>query len=114
MTAELPPALEDGEVIGLGVDVFLEGGDDSDYQLFADGGSDGWHAYFQTPRGFVAFPGSFAIGGRRIEFVVPWGSMGTPPRGEVRVFLDWSRARPVLNAAGSDYAPDRGRRAWAR
>jgi hypothetical protein len=95
-------------VLWLGIDL-LEGADgESAYQVFVDGGSDGWRAYLQTPEGFVSYPGSFGIGGDRIELRVPWEALGDPAGGPVDAFLDWSRARPLLNAASRDRAPDRG------
>lgn len=107
--AEVPAQLDTGEVMGLGVDLYRSGGTESDYQLFADGGSDGWRAYLQTPEGFVQYPGSFRMGGTTIEFEVPWSSIGGEPPLEVSVFLDWSKERVALNASSSDRLPDRGR-----
>lgn len=106
--ADLPVPPEDGEVIGLGVDLLEDEEGESRYQLFADGGGDGWFAYLQTPRGFVEFPGEFRVGGTVLEFVIPWDSIGSPARGPFSGFLDWSRERPVANAVASDRAPDSG------
>ncbi|MFP5310130.1 MAG: hypothetical protein ACLGIR_11210 [Actinomycetes bacterium] len=112
--AALPSTPAQGEVIGLGVDLLAAGDGESAYQLFVDGGSDGWRAYLQTPRGFVDFPGTFALGGTRIEVRVPWSALGDPVGGPVSAFLDWSLARPVLNAASRDRAPDRGSATFRR
>lgn len=114
VVAALPATLQDGEVIGLGVNLFTSSEDESDYQLFADGGSDGWRAYLQTPEGFVDYPGTFALGGRRLVFQVPWTAVGAPARAEVTAFLDWSQRRPVVNAASSDRAPDDDRAPFSR
>lgn len=107
---DVPPRLEEGEVVGLGVDLLRGSDGESRYQLYADGGVDGWAAYLQTPDGFVAYPGTFAIGGRRFEFVVPWSALGDPTDGPAAVFLDWSRRAIVgaLNPSSGDRAPDAG------
>lgn len=103
-----PTPLADGEVIGIGVDLLDHGDGESAYQLFADGGADGWLAYLQTPDGFVSYPGEFRVGGAVVEFVVPWNAIGSPARGPFGGFLDWSRARLLSNAAAGDRAPDGG------
>lgn len=105
----VPERLADGEVIGLGIDLYHDAdATESDHQVFAEGGVDGWFAWRQTPRGFEEYQGTFTLDGTRLVFEVPWAAIGGAG-GEVSVFLDWSEARPVLNAAGSDRAPDRGR-----
>lgn len=109
VAGDLPARLGDGEVMGIGVDLFAGDGRESDHQLFADGGSDGWRAFLQTPEGFVAYPGSFGMGGRRLVFEVPWSAVGGRGEREASVFLDWSRERLPLNAQSFDRAPDRGR-----
>lgn len=110
LAADVPARLEDGEVVGLGVDLLRDSDGESRYQLFADGGSDGWRAWLQTPDGFVPYPGTFAIGGRRVEFTVPWSAIGDPASGPARVFLDWSGPglAGVTRAASEDRAPDDG------
>lgn len=108
VAATLPTPPDDPEVIGLGVDLLEQDSGESAYQLFADGGSDGWFAYLQTPEGFVEYPGQFRVGGAVVEFVIPWEAIGSPTRGPFSGFLDWSRERPVANAAASDRAPDSG------
>ncbi len=102
----LPTSPADGEVIGIGVDLLRRDGGESTYQLYADGGADGWFAYLQTPDGFVAYPGSLRVDGATITFVVPWRAVGTPLDGPFRGFVDWSRTRPIRNAAAEDRAPD--------
>jgi len=106
--APFPNRLADGEVMGLGVDLFRGAGTESDYQVFADGSSEGWFAYLQTPQGFVSFPGSFLIGGRRMVFEVPWQALGRIRAGRVSAFLDWSKRAVPLNQVGQDRAPDSG------
>ena len=103
-----PPA--SGEVIGIGVDLYKDAeATESDYQLFADGGDDGWFAYLQTPQGFVEYPGSFRLGGGRLVFQVPLASIGGLSAKAADCFLDWSQAGTVVNAAASDRAPNTGR-----
>jgi hypothetical protein len=109
VAGDVPARLQDGEVVGLGIDLYSSGGEESDHQLFADGGSDGWRAFLHTPEGFVAYPGTFGMGGRRLVFEVPWAAVGGRVDQEASVFLDWSRQRLPLNATGNDRAPDRGR-----
>ena len=112
--SDLPLPPEDGEVIGLGVDLLENEEGESVYQLFADGGGDGWLAYLQTPRGFVEYPGEFRVGGNVVEFVIPWEAIGSPTRGSFSGFLDWSRRRPVANAVANDRAPDSGNGSFER
>ena len=109
-----PEVLDEGEVVGIGVDLFRPGAGESGYQLFVDGGSDGWRAYLQTPEGFVAYPGTFSRGGSRLELRVPWTAVGDPAEAEVRTFLDWSKRALVTNLVARDDVPDGGRVAVRR
>jgi hypothetical protein len=104
----IPGRLGEGEVMGVGLDIFHGDTSESAYQLFADGGSDGWYAYLHTPEGIVQYPGTFAIGGGRLEFSVTWSSLGDLRQGRFSAFADWSRDDPVVNAFSEDLAPDSG------
>jgi hypothetical protein len=105
----LPARLDEGEVMGVGIDIFRSDAAESDYQLFADGGSDGWFAYLHTPEGFVKYPGSFSIGGSRMVFEVPWSALGGGPKGSFSSFLDWSGPGAVaVSPSSQDFAPDSG------
>jgi hypothetical protein len=97
--ATVPARLAPGEVVGLGIDVFRGAGVESDHQVFLDGGADGWRAYLQTPRGFVRFPGSFALRGTALEVTLPWSALGGRDAFSASAFLDWSDGR---GASGSD------------
>lgn len=108
VNGDIPGALADGEVQGIGVDFYRSNDDESDYQLFADGGYKGWRAFLQTPKGLVPYPGSFAVGGQGLVFEVPWSSLGGAKTAGVSMFLDWSAESPVLNKAGSDHVPANG------
>lgn len=108
LAGTIPGQLGDGEVMGVGVDIYRGDTSESAYQLFADGGSDGWYAYLQTPDGIIEYPGTFAIGGGRLEFSVPWASLGDLRQGLFSAFADWSRTRPALNEVSEDFAPDSG------
>lgn len=109
VTSALPATLADQEVMGVGVDFFRSGSTESDYQLFADGGSDGWRAFLQTPDGFVAFPGDFRLSADTIQFEVPWSSLGGPPTGSVRAFVDWGKPTVGgLITRTHDLVPDSG------
>lgn len=110
----LPPALGEDEVVGIGVDLLREDDGESRYQLFVDGGSDGWYAYFQRHDGFMAFPGSFSLGGFRIVLTIPAEVIGNPVEGEWRSFLDWSGKGLVLRPVAYDRAPEEGWHAFRR
>ena len=114
LAADLPGRLPAGEVMGVGVDLYTGGATESDYQLFADGSSEGWLAYLQGPNGFVRYPGSFLVGGRRMVFELPWSSLGNLRLGRFGAFADWSRRATPLNTAGQDHAPDGGTAAFRR
>jgi hypothetical protein len=103
----LPASFPTGEVEGIGLDVYRSGGTESDYQVFLDGGS-GWRAFLQTPRGFVAFPGTLRVGDRSLVLEVPWSSIGGRSAFELGTFADWSREGTLVNDSASDTAPDRG------
>lgn len=110
VAATLPTTPVDGEVIGIGLDFYRNAdADESDYQLFVDGGSDGWFAYLHTPTGFVEYPGSFRLGGARLVFQVPMESLGGLTATQASGFLDWTRSGAVVNSAASDQAPNSGR-----
>lgn len=89
----IPGALGDGEVQGVGVDLFRLSRDESDFQVFLDGGTHGWRAFLQTPRGFVEFPGALAVDGRTLVAVLPWASIGGRQDAQVSAFSDWSDGR---------------------
>lgn len=96
--------------MGIGIDFYRNAdGVESDYQLFVDGGSDGWFAYLHTPSGFVDYPGSFRLGGGRLVFQVPMESLDGLTATQTSGFLDWSRSGAVVNSASSDAAPNSGR-----
>jgi hypothetical protein len=107
----LPDRLAEGEVIGVGFDVFRTSGRESDYQLFADGGSEGWFAYLQTPTGFVEYPGSLQVGGDRIVFTVPWDAIGGVAAASFSLFFDYSNDSGSRSIASADRAPDGDRAA---
>lgn len=113
---DVPTRLAAEETMGVGVDFFRGATQiESDYQLFADGQPEGWFAYLQTPKGFVRFPGRFGIGGRRLEFVVPWSAIGSPSsRGYFSAFADWSRDEAPVNRFGEDHVPNLGKASFTR
>jgi hypothetical protein len=113
----VPRVAEPADTIGIGVDLYPPGtGRESDYQLFADGEPDGWFAYLQTPRGFVHYPGTFAVTGNRLVFTVPLTSVGSPDTGRVSAFADWSRRSSSVtgNPSSNDYAPTLGTTSYSR
>ena len=105
----IPRALADGEVQGLGIDFYRSDDRESDFQLFLDGGSDGWLAYIHRPSGVEEYPGRFAVGGRVFVLTLPWSALGGARQASVSMFIDWSQERTVLNAVGNDRAPEDGR-----
>ena len=101
----IPGALADGEVQGVGVDLFRLSRDESDFQVFLDGGTHGWRAFLQTPRGFVKFPGTLAVDGRTLVAVLPWASVGGRQDAQVSAFSDWSNGRGGTSVDAVDRGP---------
>jgi hypothetical protein len=118
MSAALPARPASRESLGIGVDLFRQVTQaESDYQLFADGGPDGWFAYLQTPRGFVRYPGTFALNGAQLAFTVPLSSLGSPSKGAFSAFADWTQggqAGLTGNPSSHDEAPTLGKQAYSR
>ena len=109
VAGDIPDALTEGEVQGIGVDFYRTDGTESDYQLFVDGDDGGWRAFLQTPDGIVQYPGSFGVGGRVFVFELPWSSLGGRKAADVDLFIDWSKRKSPLNDSGNDRAPQDGR-----
>jgi hypothetical protein len=105
LAGAVPARLADREVQGVGIDLFRSGSDESDYQVFLDGGGHGWRAFLRSPDGFVEFPGSFTVRGRDLRVVVPWSSLGGRADAEVSVFSDWSSGVGRLSADGTPRVP---------
>lgn len=104
----LPAALAPGEVEGFGVDLFRGVGLESAYQVFVDGGSDGWRAYFQRGNDFVLYPGTFRLGGSRLEFVVPLSAFADGDPERASAFADWSQDTDAGKRNSEDLLPDLG------
>lgn len=104
----LPAALAAGEVEGFGVDLFRGLGLESAYQVFVDGGSDGWRAYFQRGNDFVLYPGTFRLGGSRLEFVVPLSAFADGDPERASAFADWSRDTDAGKRNSEDLHPEFG------
>jgi hypothetical protein len=107
VAGRLPASLPNGEVEGIGLDLFRGGGNESDYQLFLDCG-DGWRAFLQTPRGFIAFPGTLTVRDQSLVVEVPWSSIGGRSSVGLSAFADWSRDGTLVNDSSQDAAPNRG------
>ena len=113
----IPRTTDPADTVGIGVDLYPPGtGRESDYQLFADGEPDGWFAYLDTPRGFVRYPGSFTNTGDRLVFTVPLSAVGSPHRGRVSAFADWSRKASGVtgNKSSNDFTPTLGTTSYSR
>lgn len=108
MGGNVPTDLGDDEVAGIGIDIFRSDSTESDYQVFLEGGPDGWRAYLQTPTGFPKFPGSFTISGRGLHVDLNWSALGGARGGRASAFADWSSAGVVPDSS-EDFAPDSGR-----
>lgn len=108
VAGDLPASLATGEVEGIGVDLYRGLGLESAYQVFVDGGSDGWRAFFQRGTEFVAYPGTFRQGGGRLELVVPLDAFtdGAPERASA--FADWSRRTDAGTRNSEDLLPELG------
>lgn len=106
VAGDIPQALNEGEVQGIGVDFYRSNDKESDYQLFVDGDDEGWRAYLHTPNGIVDYPGSFGIGGRVFVLELPWSALGGRKPADVNMFIDWSQRDTPLNKAGNDRAPN--------
>jgi hypothetical protein len=107
LAAPVPARLADGEVMGVGVDVFKGATAESDYQLFADGGASGWFGYLQTGNEVVRYPGTLDVSGSQLIFTCPWSALGDVRRAGIDVFVDWSR-RGAVGLASSDRVPNAG------
>ena len=106
---DVPQRLPEDEVQGAGIDLYRTSGDESAYQVFIDGSSEGWYAYFYTPKGFKKYPGTFGLGGRVMVFEVPWGAMNLPDEIRFSAFCDWTRnTTGVVNLFAEDHAPEEG------
>lgn len=109
LAGRVPARLPDGEVVGIGIDVFRANTRESDYQVFLDGGADGWRAFLHTPEGLARFPGTLAVSGRQLISEMPWSSLGGRASGRVSAFADWS-AQGAVNPSSHDILPDAGTR----
>jgi hypothetical protein len=105
LAGTVPGRLADGEVQGVGVDLFRTREDESDFQVFLDGGSDGWRGYLQTPRGFVRYPGTLSVDGRMLVTVIPWASLGGRSGAQASAFADWSDDGGRSSADAVDRGP---------
>ena len=108
MGGNLPAALAAGEVEGIGVDLFRGLGLESTYQVFVDGGSDGWRAFFQRGTEFVQYPGTFRLGGGKLELVVPLSAFADGEPERASTFADWSERTGSGNRNSEDHLPELG------
>lgn len=107
LRSTIPATLPSDETMGVGVDLYKSVGEiESDYQVFADGEPSGWYAYLDTPNGKVRYPGTFGLGGNRMQFTLPWSALGGMSGGYFAGFADWTRAATPANLSGEDHAPD--------
>ena len=115
MAGALPDRVPAGQTFGVGVDLFRTLTQvESDYQLFLDGGSDGWFAYLSSGKSYVRYPGTLGIGEARIVFTVPWSSIGDRSSGRFSAFADWAKARAGDNEFSEDHAPGLGHAEYQR
>lgn len=106
MAGPLPSRVTDNETFGAGVDFFRSlTQNESDYQVFVDGSPDGWFAYLHDGERYLRYPGSFALGGNRLVFTLPWSALGNRRNGRFSAFADWTRQAPGDNPFSEDHAP---------
>ncbi|HVF12419.1 MAG TPA: hypothetical protein VNA87_04965 [Actinomycetota bacterium] len=105
---DLPPKIPEQEVMGVGVDFFFTGASESDYQVFLDGGPNGWFAHFQTPQGYAQFPGTLTLGGNRAIVELDWGALGGASSGTISNFVDWSKEGLIINEVSRDFISGAG------
>lgn len=112
---EFPSPFPDDEVMGVGVDLFIDASQESDYQVFAAGNVEGWHAWLHTPEGVVTLPGTFFAGSSRLVFQLPWQRLGSITGRSFSAFVDWSGSAigPVA-LQSSDRAPNGSRGSFQR
>lgn len=98
---QVPSSPPEGQVPLINVDI---GEGDRAYQLHvgSDGTGEGWAAYLHTPQGLVQYPGTFELAGAAIVLQVPFNAVGSPTRAPVRVLVEWSEDRALLNASSED------------
>ena len=104
----LPAHLAAGEVAGVGVDFYVGDRPSGDYQLFVDGSADGWFAYLYANGEIVRYPGTFLLGGSRMQFELPWADLGGSGLTRFSAFYDWSQDALPANRVGEDHAPQLG------
>lgn len=109
---DIPRALGSREVAGVGLDLYVTEGTESDYQVFLEGSEEGWFAYLETPRGSVRYPGTFTLAGDRFVVTLPWGALDGQRSGRLSVFADHSSALLALAVSSEDHLPDRVRAAF--
>lgn len=114
MRGNIPSALPSDEVVGVGVNLYRDDSQtESEYQIFVDGEPEGWFAYLTGPQGFVDYPGTFQLGGRRMAFELPWSALGDLKGTGFDCFSDWSKSS-LAPQASEDHAPDSGRAPFSR
>lgn len=107
LSGQPPAALAEGEIAGIGVDVFEDpAAIESEYQLYALGESTGWTAYLETPGGKVPYPGTLTLGENRLVWELPWSAIGGKRALFVSAFSDWSDGNGTF---GEDFLPDLGK-----
>jgi hypothetical protein len=104
LAGTVPGLLADREVQGVGLDLFRTSAEESDFQVYLDGGAHGWRGFLQTPRGFVRYPGTLTVRGGTLTTVLPWRSLGGRAEAQVSAFTDWADGS---GRSGSDTV-DRG------
>jgi hypothetical protein len=114
VAGSLPSRVASDEVMGIGVDIYKADTAEGDYDLFADGEPDGWFGYLQVGQTTVRYPGTLAVGGAKVAFVVPWSALGSMRAGRISAFVDWSKKSTLISRSSSDRAPDARSIAWSR
>lgn len=106
LAAVIPTPLGPDEQLRVGVDLDHGGNVESEFQLFAQGNSEGWRAWLTEDEQTVDYQGTFQLGGNRLVFTVPWSALGGRKSGKLDVFVEWDGPGAVLAETSRDFVPD--------
>lgn len=112
LAAAIPAPLGPDEQLRVAVDLDHGGNDESEFQLFAQGNSDGWRAWLYEAEAAVEYQGTFQLGGNRLVFTVPWSALGGRKGGKLDAFVEWDGPGTVIAETSREYIPDRGQASY--
>lgn len=106
LAAAIPAPLGPDEQLRVGVDLDHGGNVESEFQLFAQGNSEGWKAWLTEDEETVEYEGTFQVGGNLLVFTVPWSALGGRKSGKLDVFVEWDGPGTVIAVTSRDLVPD--------